>query len=237
MGLTQACPNKLGENNPRLMGLASHKGVSTIVGSTTLATKTNASNKLLGGGEQNDLHGDWGATVQRCSGRDHTFPGKLCVTNLPGGKEGGGTEAGNKPKDTQHVRKTWAFQNGGTTHTPWSHPTEGMDDKIGPVGCLPSDTIPHRLSTLSPIPLRKQNLPISVSPIQTDICPTSLLQSNEASNGNTSAHGHTSNHIFRRLSSFNGGVGSDLPALRGPGSFRRNPYWHHARICSSWASR
>jgi len=28
-------------------------------------------------------------TVQRCSDRDHTLPGKLCITNLPSGKKDG----------------------------------------------------------------------------------------------------------------------------------------------------
>ena len=217
--------NKLGENNSRPMGLASLKGVPTKTGSTALATKTDASNKLLGREEQNDLHRDHRTPVQRCSGRDHTFPGRICITNLPGRKEGGGTEAGNKPKGTQHIRETRTFQNGGTTHPPRPHPTGGLDDKIGSEGCLPSDTNPHRASTPPPVPMGKQNLPISVSPIRVDICPTSFPQNNETCSGSTSAHGHTSSHIPRRHSgsaSVNGGTGSvdstDLPALQGSGT-------------------
>jgi len=79
---------KLGENNSRPMGLASHKGLPPRTGSITMANQTNASNKLLHGRGGNDLLRGQIITVQRCSDRDHTLPGKLCITNLPSGKKG-----------------------------------------------------------------------------------------------------------------------------------------------------
>ena len=193
---TNPVHNKLGENNSRLMGLASHKGIPTRIGSTTLANEANASNKLLCRGVGNDLFRNQTTAVQGCSGRDHTFPGRLCITNLPGRKEGGETEVGNKPEGTQHVCGTGAFQNGGTTHPSRPHPAGGLDDKTRPEGCLPSGTNPCRASTTPPVPIRTQNLPISVPPIRVDICSTGCLQNKESHSGSTSAHGNTSSHIL-----------------------------------------
>ena len=82
--------NKLGENNSRPMGLASHKGVQTRISLTTLANKSNASDKLLIGGRGNDLYRSQRVTSQGCSDRDPTHPGRLCITNLLGREEGGG---------------------------------------------------------------------------------------------------------------------------------------------------
>ena len=121
---------KLGENNTRPMGLASHWGIPARTGSTSLANQANASNKLLHRGGGNDLLRGQRITVQRCSDRDLTLPGKLCITNLPSGKKGGGTETGHKPEGSQHVRETRAFQNRGTPHSPQPHPTEDWMIKL-----------------------------------------------------------------------------------------------------------
>ena len=132
---------KLGENNSRPMGLASHKGIQTGTGTATLANKANASNTLFIGGRGNDLYrGQRIITSQRCSDRDPTCSGRLRVTNLSGRKEGGGTEAGNKSEGSQHVCEAQAFQNGGASHSPRSHPIRRLDDKIGSEGCISSGT-------------------------------------------------------------------------------------------------
>ena len=91
------------------MGLASHKGIQTGTGSATLANKANASYTLFIGGRENDLYRGQRITSQGCSDRDPTCSGRLCVTNLSGGEEGGGTEAGNKPEGTQHVCEAQTF--------------------------------------------------------------------------------------------------------------------------------
>ena len=214
--------NKLGENNSRLMGLASHKGIPNRTGSTTLANKANASNKLLCRGGGNDLLRGQRFTVQRCSDRGLAYQGKLCITNFPGRKEGRGTEASHKSKGSQHVCEARTLQNGGITHPSRSYPTKRLDDKIGSEGCLPSDTDSCRTPTPPPVPMGSQNLSISVSPIRVDICPTGIFKNNETHSGSTSAHGYPSSHLSRRSpnsASVNGGADSfDLPAVRSPGS-------------------
>ena len=130
---------------------------------------------------------------QGCSGKDHLFPGRLCVTDLPVSKEGRGTEADDKPEGTQHVCETRTFQNGGTTYPSQPHPTGGLNDKVGSEGCLPSDTNPGRAPTPPPVPIGTQNLPVSVPPIRVDIGPMGFLQSNETGGGSTPAYGF---HLF-----------------------------------------
>ena len=216
---------KLGKNNSRPMGLASHKGIQTGTGTATLAKKANASNTLFIGGKGNDLYRGQGTTSQGCSGRDPTCPGRLCVTNLSGRKEGRGTEAGNKPEGSQHICEARAFQNGGASHSPRSHPIRRLDDKIGSEGCISSGTNSYRPSTPPSIPMGSQELPISMSPIRTDICPTGFLQNNETCGGSTSTHGDSSSHLPRRYpnnASIDGATDTadsiDMPAIRGSGS-------------------
>ena len=110
-----------------------------------MAAEAYASNKLLYRAKGNNLQGDQRIIGQGCSGRDHPFPGRLCVTDPPSSKEGGGTEAGDKPEGIQHVCEAWTFQNGGTTYPSQPHPTRGLDDKVGSEGCSPSDTNPGRV--------------------------------------------------------------------------------------------
>jgi len=69
------------------MGPASHKGLS--VRADTTATEANASNKLLDRAEGNDHQGHQRTTGQGCSSREHPISGRLCITDLPGSKEGG----------------------------------------------------------------------------------------------------------------------------------------------------
>jgi len=71
----------------------------------------------------------------------------------------------------KYVCETRTFQNGGTTHTPRSHPTDGLDDKIGSERCLPSDTNPHRPSTPSPVPLGKQTYQFRCLPFRLTSAP------------------------------------------------------------------
>ena len=195
--------NKLGESNAIPMGPASHKA--------------HASNKLLHRAKGNDLQGDQRIIGQGCSGRDHPFPGRLCVTGLPGSKEGGWTEASDKLEGTKRVCEAQKFQNGGTTYPSQPHPTIGLDDKVGSEGCLPSDTNPS-------VPMGTQNLPVSVPPIQVEISLTGFLKSNETGGGSTPTHGYSSSHIPGRYSTatpVERGAGSadstDLPAVRGSG--------------------
>ena len=153
---------------------------------------------LFFGGRENDLYRGQRITSQGCSDRDPTCSGRLCVTNLSGKKEGGGTEASNKPEGSQHVCEARAFQNGGASHSPRSHPFRRLDDKIGSKGCISSGTNSYRTSTPPSIPMGRQELPISMSPILTDICPTGFLQNNETCGGSTSTHGDSSSHLPRR---------------------------------------
>ena len=207
------------------MGLASHKGVQTRISSTTLANKSNASDKLLIGGKGNDLYRGQRVAGQGCGDRDTTHPGRLCITNLPGREERGGTEACNKSEGSQYVCEARALQNGRASCSPRPNPTRGLDDKIGSEGCLPSGTNSHRPSTPPPIPMGEHDIPISMSPIRTDICPTGFLQNNETCSGSTPTHGNSSSHLPRRHSndaSINGGTDTgdsiDMQTIRGPGS-------------------
>ena len=71
----------------------------------------------------------------------------------------------------------------------------------------------------------RQKLPILMSPIRTNICPTGFLQNNETCGGSTSIHGDSSSHLPRRHpsnASSNGATDTadsiDMPAIRGSGS-------------------
>ena len=211
------------------MGPASHKGIPTRTGSNTMATEAHASNKLLYRAKGNDLQRDQRIIGQGCNGRDHPFPGRLCVTDLPGSKEGGWTEASDKPEGTQNVCETQTFQNGRTTYPSQPHPTRGLDDKVGSEGCLPSDTNPGRAPTPPSVPMGTQNLPVSVPLIRVDISPTGFLQSNETGDGSTPTYGYSSSHIPGRYSTatpVKRGAGSadstDLPAVQGSGAGRES---------------
>ena len=216
---------KLGENNSRPMGLASYKGIQTETGTATLANKANTSNTLFIGGRGNDLYRGQRITSQGCSDRDPTCSGRLCVTNLSGRKEGGGTEAGNKPEGSQHICEARAFQNGGASHSPRSHPIRRLDDQIGSKGCISPGTNSYRTSTPTSISMGSQKLPISMSPICIDICPTGFLQNYETCGGSTSTHQDLSSHLPRQHpsnASINGATDTadsiDMPAIRGSGS-------------------
>ena len=92
------------------------------------------------------------------------------------------------------------------------------------------------------IPMGRQELPISMSPIRTDICPTGFLQNNETCGGSTSTHGDSSSHLPRRYpsnASSNGATDTaDASYLRlwVWWSIKRNLCCPLSRPWSSWAS-
>ena len=81
---------QLGTDYTGPMGLASHIRVPTRVNPNPLAGKASARDKVLYRRAGKDLTRGRGTFGQGCNKGDNTVSGELCVTNLPGGKEGRG---------------------------------------------------------------------------------------------------------------------------------------------------
>ena len=215
---------QLAEDNTRPMGLASHIRVSPRVDSGTLAVKDNARDNVLAGGAGKDLGRDQRALVQGCNCGGNNFQGKLCITNLSSGKEGGGSKTCNKSKIPEQLCEDRALQNGGVAQPPRPHPTRRLDDKIRFERCLPSGTNPPGMPSPPSVPMEQPNLPVSVSSLWVDIGPTCVFESDETCSGDPEAHGHPSHHIPGRHLDLTPGKGgaypahsADLPVSRGSG--------------------
>ena len=80
---------KLGTDHTRLMGLASHIRVSTGVDPDPLASKANATDKLLNNGAGDDLTGDQRSVSLGYNSGDNAVQRGLCLTDFCGGKRKG----------------------------------------------------------------------------------------------------------------------------------------------------
>ena len=222
----KACPvhTQLGTANRRPMGLTDCVRVPIRVSTEALADKANARNKVLRRGAGKDPRRDQGAAVQGCYKGDNTPCRKFCVTNLSGGEEGGGTETSNKSEISELLCEDRTFQNGRSTHSATSHPSQRLDDKNGFEGCIPSNPNSPRQSTPPSVSMGRQGVPVSMSPIWTDFSTAGVLQSDETCGGHPQAHGHSSGDIPRRHFNSTSDKGRadtahpfDLQIVRSPG--------------------
>ena len=156
------------------MGLASHKGIQTGTGSATLANKANTSNTLFTEGEMISIDVREllakGAVIETPPAQE----GYVSQIFLVEKKEGEQKPVINLKALNMFVKHEH-FKMEGLHIIPDLIQSEKLDDKIGSEGCLSSGTNSYGTSTLPPIPMGSQKLPISMFPIWTDIRPTGIL--------------------------------------------------------------
>ena len=228
-------PTKLGGANPRSMGTADCGWLPPRVDRGSSTEKSASPNKMFTRGQEPDNLRGSGALVQRGSGGDTSLTKELCVPDLPGGKEGWGSETSDKLEGSQPICEGRTLQDGRPSLAPRPPTVTGLDGKDGFEGCLPSSAHPSRLSTPSHLPMGGENLQVSMP----TFWPISSTQSvykavEEASSGLPETEWVSSDHLSRRSADDASGQSSaganyptDLSTVREPGvngESEKNPY-------------
>ena len=165
-----------------------------------------------------------GALVQRGSGGDTSLTKELCVPDLPGGKEGWGSETSDKLEGSQPICEGRTLQDGRSSLAPRPPTVTGLDGKDGFEGCLPSSAHPSRLSTPSHLPVGGENLQVSMPTFWPISSTQSVYKAVEASSGLPETEWVSSDHLSRRSaddaseqSSAGANYPTDLLTVREPG--------------------
>ena len=186
--------SQLGTDNTGPMGPTDHSRVPIRTLPDPISGQTESGDLVSRGGVLQNITGGQGASGQGCHHRSSTLHRQFHISDLSGGEEGGRTEAGDTPQGPQQLCEIRALQNGGLPCFTRLNPAGGLDDQIGPKGCIPPCPNSQRLSTPPPIPMGAEVIPICVSPIWANIGPTGVHEDNETSSGG----GYSSDCIPRR---------------------------------------
>ena len=110
-------------------------------------------------------------------------------------KKEGGTEKSSEPQGSQQLHKNGAFQDEGVAYPSRPDSSSGLDDKIRPEGCLPSDTDVSKSPVLPPVSVEYQDISVSVPSIWFNISTTSVYKSAETCGWGTEADGNLSDNL------------------------------------------
>ena len=217
-------PTKLGGANPRSMGTADRGWLPPRVDRGSSTEQSASPNKMFTRGQEPDNLRGSGALVQRGSGGDTSLTKEFCVPDLPGGKEGWGSETSDKLEGSQPICEGRTLQDGRSSLAPRPPTVTGLDGKDGFEGCLPSSAHPSRLSTPSHLPMGGENLQVSMPTFWPISSTQSVYKAVEASSGLPETEWVSSDHLSRRSADDASGQSSaganyptDLSTVREPG--------------------
>ena len=217
-------PTKLGSANTRSMGTPNCGWIPTRVDNNSLPGPYAPPNKVFTREQGPNNHRGPRTIEQRGNLGDTTYTTEFCVSNLPDGKEGWGSETCDESKGSQSIYKDRTLQDGRSSPTPRSFIGTGLDDKDGSEGCLPSDPYSSRPPTPPHLSVGGEDLHVPVPTLRSLSGTQSVHKAAEASGGLPETEWLSPHNISRRHVNATSGQGptttngpTDLSTIREPG--------------------